>query len=95
MTAPRDGYIATTPEQRERRAQLGIVSAGDIVRAHVDGQRRAEEFFASLSATFQNGDELMALALKIAAVDTVEGRGYSRGFFGRLQKIIYRIGVRS
>ena len=91
--AERENYIPRTPEERERRAQRGIVSTSHIVAAHLAGQSRAEEFFASLSTTFQNGDELFSIAGKVAAVDTVEGRAHARGFFGRLQKIIYRVGV--
>ena len=90
MTAPvtdnEPSVARFTKAAREANAKQGIRHTSEIVGAHVDGQRRAEQFLVELRHMLAGGDELMTLATDVAKDATFEGKAYARGFFRVLQK---------
>lgn len=76
---------------REQLAQKGVRFSGEIVGAHVEGIRRADEFISGLSKSTFHGDALAALAGEIATVSTLEGHARARGFFSVIQKRLVQV----
>lgn len=66
------------------------VSAGDVLRNHMEGQDAAEQFLQSLRRYSMTGTELERIHSAVQFMEPEKAVSWNHGFYARIQKCCQR-----